>query len=70
MTRRQKTFWTIIGLSVLLILLSVTSTMDYTEEVIYNMPNATYRTIQKKLGPDASDYDIAREYMRNRDLYK
>ena len=70
MTKRQTTFWTVIGLLVLLVLLSVTSTMDYTEEVIYNMPNTTYRAIQKKLGPDANDYDIAREYMRNQDLYK
>lgn len=49
----------------LLILLGIVGRMDYTEEVIYTMPEKSYKEIRIKLGDDASDYDIARYYVKH-----
>lgn len=48
-----------------IILLGWAGRMDYTEEVIYNMPNEAYSQIKERLGEGASDYEIAEFYIEN-----
>lgn len=53
----------------LFIMLSIAGTADYSEQVVMEMPQETYDAIVEKLGEDASDYDIAQEYKRNKEYY-
>lgn len=52
------------------LLFGYAGTMDYTEQVIYNMPSETYKKIKKKLGDGCTSYEIVQEYKNNRNLYK
>lgn len=49
----------------LIVMLGVAGRMDYTEEVMYTMPEKAYKEIRIKLGNEASDYDIARYYVKH-----
>ena len=44
------------------ILIGIAGRMDYTEEVIYHMPQEAYNEIKDTLGEGASDYEIAKYY--------
>ena len=46
------------------ILLGIAGRMDYTEQVLYTMPDKAYSEIRASLGADASDYEIARFYVK------
>lgn len=46
------------------VLLGIAGRMDYTEQVLYTMPDKTYQEIKDTLGEDASDYEIARFYTK------
>lgn len=63
----MKAFLLIAGL---VVLMCVAGTCDYAEQVVYNMQEKTYNEIIEKLGDDATTYDIAREYKKNRDKYE
>lgn len=63
----MKAFLLIAGL---VVLMCVAGTCDYAEQVVYNMPEKTYNDIKEKLGDDATTYDIAREFKKNRDKYE
>lgn len=65
----MKTVKTILAITAAFLLLGFAGTMDYTEEVIYNMPNEAYENIALKLGDKASKQDIVREYMENKNYY-
>lgn len=52
------------------VVLGYAGTMDYTEQVIYNMPSDTYKEIKNKLGDGCTSYQIVQEYRNNRNLYK
>lgn len=47
------------------VLLGIAGRMDYTEQVLYTMPDRAYSEIRDTLGEDASDYEIARFYVKN-----
>lgn len=47
------------------VLLGIAGRMDYTEQVLYTMPDKAYSEIRDTLGADASDYEIARFYVKN-----
>lgn len=42
---------------------------DWSEQVIYVMPKSAYESITVKLGTDCSDYEIAKEYVKNKAYY-
>lgn len=65
----MKTVKTILAITAAFLLLGFAGTMDYTEEVIYNMPQTAYENIVLKLGRKASKQDIVREYMENKNYY-
>lgn len=61
----KKKHITAIAILAFVILLGIAGRIDYTEEVIYHMPQKAYNEIKDTLGHDASDYDIARYYTSN-----
>lgn len=62
MSKKAKTALAVLAIAVLL---GIAGRIDYTEEVIYHMPEKAYNEIRDTLGHDASDYDIARYYQEN-----
>lgn len=62
MSKRVKTALAVLAV---ILLLGIAGRIDYTEEVIYHMPEKAYNEIRDTLGHDASDYDIARYYQEN-----
>lgn len=42
---------------------------DWSDQVIYVMPKSAYESITAKLGADCSDYEIAKEYVKNKAYY-
>lgn len=62
MSKKVKTALAVLAIAVLL---GIAGRIDYTEEVIYHMPQKAYNEIRDTLGHDASDYDIARYYQEN-----
>lgn len=69
MVTNQKIF-TAIAVVAIIITLGYAGRMDYTEEVIYNMPNEAYRQIKDTLGKDATDYEIAEHFIKNNNYDK
>ena len=59
-----------LGFAAGLILLGWAGNVERTEQVIYHMPEKTYNAIKAKLGDDASESKIAREYLKNPELWK
>lgn len=53
----------------LFLILSFAGTVDYSEQVVMNMPQEAYEAVVLKLGDDASYYDIAQEYKNNKEYY-
>lgn len=52
----------ILAVLFVIILLGIAGRMDYTEEVIYHMPQEAYNEIKDTLGEGARDYEIAKYY--------
>lgn len=67
MNRKTKA---ILAVTAVVILLGIAGRADYTEEVIYHMPEEAYREIKDTLGEGASDYEIAKYYQRNKEEYR
>lgn len=67
MAINQKIF-TAIAVIAVVFALGYAGRMDYTEEVIYNMPNEAYRQIKDTLGKDATDYEIAEYFIKKQQL--
>ena len=42
---------------------------DWSDQVICAMPQTAYDEISRKLGENCSEYDIAKEYMSNKEYY-
>lgn len=42
---------------------------DWSDQVINAMPQTAYDVIAQKLGYDCTEYDIAKEYMSNKEYY-
>lgn len=49
----------------LILIIGVAGRYDYNEEIIYNMPDRTYKAIKRKLGDKCSDTELVNEYQRN-----
>ena len=58
-----------LAIAALFILMAIGGTADHTEAVIQEMPESVYRAIQKEIGADASEYRIARHYLKNKARY-
>lgn len=65
LTKRQRKALTAIAIIAAVLLLGIAGRMDYTEQVLYTMPDRAYSEIRDTLGEDASDYEIARFYVKN-----
>lgn len=50
-------------------ILGIASNMDYTEQVIYAMPQELYEQIASELGQNSNDYQIAKRYLANKKYY-
>ena len=70
MTTKQQRTLTVVAVIAAIIILGYAGRMDYTEEVIYNMPNEAYRQIKDTLGKDATDYEIAEYFIKNNNYDK
>ncbi len=64
----KKSIKTGLALFAMLIVLGLAGNVERTEEIIYHMPQAVYDTIKAKVGD--SEYRIAKEYVKNRELYE
>jgi hypothetical protein len=53
----------------LIVALCFAGRSDWSEQVIYVMPQSAYESITAKLGENCSDYEIAREYVKNKSYY-
>lgn len=54
---------------VVVLVLGFAGRSDWSDQVIYSMPQTAYDEITAKLGKDCTEYDIAREYMDNKAFY-
>lgn len=54
---------------VVVLVLGLGGRSDWSDQVISAMPQTAYNEIAKKLGDDCTDYDIAKEYTRNKKHY-
>lgn len=59
----------IVSMSVLCFVVGVAGRFDWSEQIVYNMTETTYKAIVSKLGEDSNQYDIATEYMNNKKYY-
>ena len=58
-----------VGFIAFMAVLGFAGRTDWSDEVIYTMPEQTYQRIEAKLGTGCSRYDIAKEYMNNKAYY-
>lgn len=61
---------TIVGLVAFIALLGYAGSYEYAEQICYTMSDEAYHIIVAKLGDDASQKEIAAEYMKNRTYYE
>ena len=59
----------LLGMVLFLVVVGYAGSIEYTEQVIYNMSQPTYDAIVQKLGTDASQKEIVREYTDNKVYY-
>ena len=57
------------GIIVFIALMGIAGTADYTEQVLYTMPQEAYEQIYLELGDGCSDRQIVTKYMSNKDYY-
>lgn len=50
-------------------IIGIVGNMDYTEQVIYTMPQKVYEEIYLKLGNECTDSQISNEYLSNKSYY-
>lgn len=63
----MKTISYILAVFALVALLGVAGTYDWAEEIIYPMPIQIYDLILEEIGNDASDVQIAKYYVANKE---
>ena len=64
---KKKIIVGIISFFGMMVMMGIAGTLDYTETVVYNMPENIYLTIKEKVGD--SDRKIAAEYVKNKETY-
>lgn len=57
------------GMITFFVLMGIAGTSDYTEQVLYTMPQEAYEQIYLELGDGCSDREIVSKYMSNKDYY-
>lgn len=62
---KRKGFITAAAVAAMFVLLGIAGRMDYTEQVVYNMPQEAYDEIRDTLGHDATDFEVAKYYQKN-----
>lgn len=67
MTTKQQRILTVVAVIAAIIMLGYAGRMDYTDAVMNTMTESEYKAIKERLGKGASDYEIARCYIENRD---
>lgn len=67
MTTKQQRTLTVVAVIAAIIMLGYAGRVDYTDAVMNTMSESEYRAIKERLGEGASDYEIARYYIENRD---
>lgn len=65
LTRQQKKALTALGIVFIILMLGLAGQADHTEAVIHSMSKSEYNAINEKLGGNASDYNIAKYYLKN-----
>lgn len=66
MATNQKIF-TAIAVIAVVFTLGYAGRVDYTDAVMNTMSESEYKAIKERLGEGATDYEIARYYIENRD---
>lgn len=66
MTKQQRIL-TVVAVIAAIIMLGYAGRMDYTDAVMNTMSESEYKAIKERLGEGATDYEIARYYIENRD---
>lgn len=67
MTTKQQRTLTVVAVIAAIIMLGYAGRVDYTDAVMNTMSESEYKAIKERLGEGASDYEIARYYIENRD---
>lgn len=67
MTTKQQRTLTVVAVIAAIIMLGYAGRVDYTDAVMNTMSESEYRAIKERLGEGATDYEIARYYIENRD---
>lgn len=67
MTTKQQRILTVVAVIAAIIMLGYAGRVDYTDAVMNTMSESEYKAIKERLGEGASDYEIARYYIENRD---
>ena len=67
MTTKQQRTLTVVAVIAAIIMLGYAGRVDYTDAVMNTMSESEYKAIKEMLGEGASDYEIARYYIENRD---
>lgn len=67
MTTKQQRTLTVVAVIAAIIMLGYAGRVDYTEAVMNTMSESEYKAIKERLGEGATDYEIARYYIENRD---
>ena len=64
MNRKSKNLACAIALLIILYICGRLGTYQWAEEIIYTMPEQTYRAIKQDIGNDATDVQIAEHYIK------
>lgn len=67
MTTKQQRILTVVAVIAAIIMLGYAGRVDYTDAVMNTMSESEYKAIKERLGEGATDYEIARYYIENRD---
>lgn len=67
MTTKQQRTLTVVAVIAAIIMLGYAGRVDYTDAVMNTMSESEYKAIKERLGEGATDYEIARYYIENRD---
>ena len=51
------------------ILIGIAGKYERAEEIVHNMPESTYQKVASRVGSEATEIQIAEEYMNNRSIY-
>ena len=67
MTTKQQRILTVVAVIAAIIMLGYAGRVDYTDAVMNTISESEYKAIKERLGEGATDYEIARYYIENRD---